>query len=145
MKIGLREVFPAILLMYSSWTDIRRREISGRALMIFGVVGLLFTYIGIQLEGFLFCTGILLGLFLMVLSVLTQGELGMGDGLLVLVIGLFLGGEKTLAVLLTGMLLAALFSMTMLVARGFMRRHPFPFVPFLLGGFALNLGLSYFV
>lgn len=79
--------------------------------------------------------GIGVGLVICILSRCTGGSIGAGDGLILTVTGVFLGGSANLELLLTSLLYAAVFSLGILTFGKKNRRQEIPFVPFLLLGY----------
>ena len=81
------------------------------------------------------------------LTVLLSGVLeeafGYGDSVLILIMGGFLGFWDILALLTGAFILAAAFSLILLIRSRFQRKDTFPFVPFLtaayLGGMAFGI------
>ena len=126
----MRILLPGILLIYTSITDIRERAISGVALMIFTVAGIMCLWLGRSLNPVDSIFGALIGLCLVIVSFCTKGELGMGDALLLLVTGIFLGFERNLTLLFSALMLSSLFSVYLLIREKNIKKE-YPFVPFL--------------
>lgn len=74
--------------------------------------------------------GILVGIFLFVVSRLSRGEIGQGDALVYIVSGLALGFYRTLKLLMLSLFLAAMAGLALLVIRRVGRKYTMPFVPF---------------
>lgn len=77
------------------------------------------------------------GVLLAGLSVLTEGKIGLGDGIVVLSLGLLLGCRNTLIVVLCGLLLSAVWSAGLLIRKKAGKESRIPLMPFLLAGFAI--------
>ena len=141
-------LFVGVLFLYCGVQDIRRKEIGKIGLLVgLGVVLSLLLLDGIAKQN-LFAAdallwknlwGILPGICVCVLSYVTRGGIGKGDGYLLCVSGLALGVEANLAVLFYGLLAAGLFSGVLLVLRKVKRETKLPFVPFLCGGYLILL------
>ena len=69
------------LLGVSSWTDIKRKEISTIVVVIFGLIGLFLLFSKRNLTYISIFGGILVGIFVLLLSYITRGNIGIGDGL----------------------------------------------------------------
>ena len=134
----MRILLPGLLLVYTSITDIKERAISGIALIGFSLAGLLCLFFGrtLSLPDSIF--GALIGIVLAIVSLCTKGELGMGDALLLLVTGLFLGFERNLSLLLTALILSSIYSVFLLIRDRDIKRE-YPFVPFLLAAYLLDI------
>lgn len=79
-----------------------------------------------------------LGVCFMALSKLSR-EIGMGDGILLVILGLMLGLRKLIGVLFLALLLCALTAGVLCLMGRAGRRSRLPFVPFLLLGFLITL------
>lgn len=79
------------------------------------------------------------GVMILLLGYLMKGEIGMGDGILVLISGLFLGVHRTFLLLMYAVLSSGLAALYLLVVRKVQRRCEMPFVPFLLIGYVIVL------
>lgn len=130
----MRTVCIVLFLGLNAWRDARRREISLISAAIFGAAGLLFCV----------CRGgsiwqrmvslVIAGCFLG-LSVLTRGEIGMGDGVLLAALGTVLDVEEFLTMLLLGLLGSSIWALVLLAVFRKGRKTEIPFVPFLLLGY----------
>lgn len=135
----MREILPGILLLYSSYTDVKRREISGLWLCIFGVLGLFCQIFGRSITLFQCLLGVLIGIILICVSIMTKGKLGFGDGLLLCITGLFLGFNSNALLIMGAVFLSAIFSVLLALKSAIKDsiglKHAmnieFPFVPFL--------------
>ncbi len=120
-----------LLLFWNAFRDLRRHEISLPSLGLFTIAGLLANLLlGYQSEKHMM-TGLGVGLFLLLASALTKGAIGLGDGLMLCVTGIFLGGEENFQLLTAGLFLCAVtlgFGLILGKARW---KQRFPFVPFL--------------
>lgn len=79
--------------------------------------------------------GLLPGVFLLLLSVFSQGGIGIGDGLLLLVIGLGNGLETTILILWIAFFTGGVYAASLLLLKKAGRKTSFPFLPFLLLGY----------
>lgn len=140
----LMEVILFILLCICSGFDIRKKEIP----LVILIAGIL-TGLGIEL--FQICKGLtsiagagtslLPGAFFILLSFCTGEKVGYGDGLLLIMSGLFLGFSKCFLVLCISLVLASAFALVLLVFRKAGRDSRLPLVPFI----AVGMGVSFFV
>lgn len=115
--------------------DIRKKKISARYLWIFGAAGIAVNMIQRSLSVSGMLLGAAVGLALVAVSLLTRGNIGLGDGLLLMTAGIFLGGSGALELLFLSLLYAALVSLGMLAFRRWKRKREIPFVPFLFLGY----------
>lgn len=119
------------LLGVSSWLDIKRKEISTIVLVIFGLIGIILLFSKRNLTYLSVFGGILVGIIVLILSYITRGDIGIGDGLILIVTGIFLGGYKNFELLLGALALSAIFSCLLLFINKNMKQE-IPFIPFLL-------------
>ncbi|MCI9136819.1 MAG: hypothetical protein HFH48_04535 [Lachnospiraceae bacterium] len=127
------------LLGLCSWEDIKSKELTVIYILMFGIGGMLLHLFCPIHSIYSIMWGILLGVILMVLSWLTGGTIGMGDGILLVVTGVYLGGANNLELFLTGLLLAAFWSLGLLLFHRKGGREKIAFVPFLLAAYLLML------
>ncbi len=136
------------LVLLCAVFDIKKRVIPIRILIIGGMLGL-----GICLGqmyqtkqsamDFMMTFGcsLLPGSFLLLLGFLTGEKVGYGDGLLLLVVGLFLGFYPCLLILCSSLVLLSLCALILLCLRKVNKSSRLPFVPFL----AMGMGVGFFV
>ena len=127
------------LLGLCSWEDIKRKELTIVYILLFGIGGMLLHLFWPVHSIYSIMWGILLGTVMMMLSWLSRGTIGMGDGILLVVTGVYLGGIDNLELFLMGLMLAACWSLGLLVFRGKGGKEEIAFVPFLLAAYVLML------
>ena len=79
--------------------------------------------------------GGLLGLFFIILSKVTKGQIGIGDGYVLCALGVILGISKATILLSYAFLLTSIVSIVLLVFFRCNRKKTIPFVPFLFLGY----------
>lgn len=125
------------LLGICSLEDVKHKQLRVIYILMFGIGGVvLHLFVPICSIYSILC-GMLLGVLMLLISAVTRGSVGMGDGVLLVVTGVYLGGYQNLVLLMTGLLLSALWSLGLLALKKKKRKDEIAFVPFLL--------LSYFV
>ncbi len=124
------------LLSLCSFEDVKYRRLTVIYIFMFGIAGVILHMFAPVCSIYSILWGMLLGLVLILISAATRGSLGMGDGILLVVTGVYLGGYGNLQLFLYGLLLSALCSLGLLVLKRKKRKDEIAFVPFLL--------LSYF-
>ena len=125
------EYCTVLLLVWNSWTDIRRHAVSLPSLGIFAAAGLLWNLLFPYQEAVEAAAGAGTGLLVLAAAAVTRGAVGFGDGLLLCVTGILLGGTENLSLLMAGSLLCAAVLGTGLVFGKVRWKQKFPFVPFL--------------
>lgn len=79
------------------------------------------------------------GAAVILLSIITGGKIGMGDGILLCITGLSLGFWGNMELFCLALMLAAGLSIILLVLQKADRRMSIPFVPFMLAGYLILL------
>lgn len=134
-KILFTKLCIGSLLGISTFIDIKTRSVSFKVLLAYGILGVFNIFLFDKQNLLTALSGAFIGVIILVLSKLTRGGIGMGDGLLLIVTGLFLGIWKNTELLLGSFFLAALFSIVLLIAKKADRKKEIPFIPFLLLSF----------
>lgn len=75
------------------------------------------------------------GLVFFILAYITKGAIGEGDGLVLIVAGVFSGISCILRVLVSAVFLSSGYALFLSIVRKKSRKYEMPFVPFLLLGF----------
>ena len=127
----------------NSWIDIQKKQISLVSVGFFMAVGILYECV-VQNKNPDVFWGLLPGAVLLGVSKLSREALGMGDALLMLVLGIYLGLEAALDVLLLALFLADVWAGILIVVGKKGRNYAFPFVPFLLIGYVGRWLLCHF-
>ena len=128
------------LLLLAALTpeDIKKKTISLNKVMLFAILAIIYRGLTKQI----FCgeaVGCLMpGAVLLLLSAITKESIGFGDGVVVMVLGLWIGGWFTMLAVCIGMLFAGIYGGVCLIRK---RKEPIAFVPFLLLG--VEVALAY--
>ena len=132
----MQKVLVLGLLGLCSLEDVKYRRLTVIYILMFGIAGVVLHLFTPVCSIYSMLWGMLLGIVLILISIATRGSLGMGDGILMVVTGVYLGGYGNLQLFLYGLLLSALCSLGLLVLKKKKKKDEIAFVPFLL--------LSYF-
>ena len=90
---GVKEICVLGFLGINSWIDIRKKQVSLLLIIIFAVCGTVWTiYSRRNVSGVLMCVGT--GFLFVLISILTEGAVGMGDGWLLMALGTVLYPEE---------------------------------------------------
>ena len=109
------------VLALNSIHDIKRREIILSSVILYGTFGIVFGWIP--------------GIVLILLSVASKGNIGIGDGIMICAIGCWYEFMETVGILFLGLLLTIPCSL-ILWKCGWTNKE-LPFLPFLCGGWIL--------
>lgn len=118
--------------------DIKYQEISVLPVLVLGVV-----ISGVRLWNGTGVAELLLGLipgvFLLLASFFTRGSVGVGDGLVLLVLGIGCGFERTVFMFWTALFAGGVYAAILLLSKKAGRKTLFPFLPFLFLGYTLGV------
>lgn len=123
------------ILAYNSGKDIKTKEIPLLANVLFGILGSGWSLYTGDLEPSLLCGGIILGGFIFLLGILTKEAIGIGDGVLLMVTGSFLGGTENFLLFFFALLGAGSYAALLLVLKKAGKKTAIPFAPFLLASY----------
>jgi len=126
------KIILGILLLLCGVQDFIKRKI-GIPIVIFGVLLTIICIPFCRTVSLLerFC-GLGIGILVLVISKITEGKIGLGDGLLLCITGMGMGFWSNLELFGMALFFAALTSILLLVSRRADRKKSIPFVPFLL-------------
>lgn len=127
------------LLGWCSLEDIKQKKLTVLYILMFGVGGVFLHLVAPVCSIYSMLWGMLLGLALILVSMVTRGSVGLGDGILLVVTGVYLGGSRNLELFMIGLLLAALWSLGLMVVKKKKGKEEIAFVPFLLISYLLMM------
>ena len=135
----MQSVVLLILLSICAVEDLKQKEVTVTYILLFGIIGVFLHlfYPGCSVYSMLW--GLLLGIAVMAMSVLTHGEIGLGDGILLTVTGVYLGGYQNLELFLIGICLAGVWSLGVILLKKKKRKDKIAFMPFLIMAYAFML------
>lgn len=128
------DVITLLFLVFNSWTDLKKREISVFLTAVYVGAGLL-NSIWLQRDILEVMLTIGIGLIILAFSIVTSGSIGMGDAWIILALGLMLSADIFMKTLCIGMLMAAVYAGILLMICKKGRRTEIAFIPFLLVGY----------
>lgn len=114
-----------IFLLYEAIEDLKSRSVSVVSLAVAAVVGIVGNLFLWQIEFASVIDGSIIGLTLIAASIISMGAFGLGDGVVFLITGIYLGGAMNLELVLMAMLMAMLYGMVMHFFRRKIREIPF--------------------
>ena len=147
------EVFEIILetvlflgLFYFAWADYKTKLLRVKCLLLFGCVGIILRMLPetLFMEGnsitwqwdmkvlWQIIAGMLVGVILLVIALISRESIGAGDGLLFIATGAFLNWEQNLALLFGGLLLIGSYSVVCLLLKKKEKNDRVALIPFVL-------------
>lgn len=137
--MAVKNCVVSIFLILNAIKDIRKKEISIPSVIVWGLSGIIWMFLDSDFGWIAGLAGLIPGISLAALGVLSRGAVGFGDGLLLMVTGLYLGIQTTAAGLFWGLIICAAWGIIMIFLRRGTRNTELPFAPFLLIGVLLNM------
>jgi leader peptidase (prepilin peptidase)/N-methyltransferase len=136
------------LLTIYSWQDILEQKISVNRLIFGFAVAFIGSFScgdpgtvqGLQEYTFKILIGMIPGGMMVFLARIMKSRMGVGDGLVLMIVGVLLGSRVAFAVLVVALVLAFIYSCVLVLRRK--RNATFPFVPFYLLGIACVWSMS---
>lgn len=139
METGMEWVISFIFIAICAAEDIRKKEVPVAILALFGILSLVYIGVWGKREWMDVIFSFIPGVSLLLLSLCTRESIGYGDGLVTFVLGILMGWEGCLAVVMIGLLSSAVTALVLLICRKAGGKSRIPFVPFL----AVGLGVLY--
>lgn len=128
-------------LVLCSYQDLKRKQINTMLIFIGVVVIFTASFIQEELDVLERILGLIPGILLILLSYITRGQIGIGDGLVICGFGICFGLLETVILLAYGLFGSAIFSIIILCILKANKKMTIPFVPFILMGY---LGVVFF-
>lgn len=120
------------MLVFCTIEDCRRKRILLGPVLLFGILGLILHLYYRNISIWNLLAGCLIGVILLLISKVTSGKIGIGDGLILIVTGVYLGFEDNTILFMHGLLFCGIWSLILLVTRKKKGTDEVPFIPFLL-------------
>lgn len=128
-----------LVLVAFSIEDAKTRKISVLPILFF-IPCLLFAIFGREQMEWTDCMGgILVGLLFCAVSHLKKESIGIGDGVIILLLGVSLGARRVLYILVIAFFLTALAAGVLFLLHKADKKTRLPFIPFLLGGYIVEI------
>ncbi len=138
----LESCFVLGMLGIGSIEDLKSRRLHVSMLCSFGIVGVVLHLLLEKGEIVSILGGVMIGMALIVISLLTRGRVGLGDGLALMVTGIFLGFERNLMLFMVSQCLVACFALFLMIFKKKGRHYEIPYIPFLLVSYVGLLALG---
>ena len=139
--IVIKEIVLLAGLGIMSVEDIRKKGIKRLWLIGLGIVGLIFTIADAEVLCVSFLLRFVPGVVFVLLAWATREQIGMGDALLILVMGWYLNAIELVDVCLLAFFIAGLVALVLLVVIKKSKKFELPMVPFIFAGYVVMLCL----
>ena len=139
---NLRFVFVLTVLIIEAVTDFKKKEVNIIFPILLAAAAVVMLFFSKDISLINAIIGIAEGLLLILISVLTKGQIGMGDGILLAACGLMLGGRDNLIMFFFACLSSAVVSALIMIIKKEDKKTKIPFAPFMIPGFLIMVLLS---
>ncbi|MGN0348290.1 MAG: prepilin peptidase [Roseburia sp.] len=126
-------------LAAAAYKDYREQKVYVQGMLGVGMLGILLQIVYQSPALFDMLAGAAIGVGVLVLAWLTKESIGFGDGIAVVVSGIFLGFWKNLELILAALFLAGVAALLLLVIKKRGRKYRVAFLPFLAAAYLLQL------
>jgi leader peptidase (prepilin peptidase)/N-methyltransferase len=130
------------LLLFCTIQDFVKMKVQVWVIGMGGIVTLLYLPFAESIDIAGRIGGLAIGLTVILLSKVTAGKIGMGDGILLCITGIGLGFWRNLELFGLALFLAAILSIFLLFMKRVDRKQSIPFIPFLFIGYLILLVAS---
>ena len=138
----IKEIVLLAGLGIMSVEDNRKKGIKRLWLIGLGIVGLIFTVADAEVLCVSFLLRFVPGVVFVLLAWATREQIGMGDALLILVMGWYLNAIELVDVCLLAFFIAGLVALVLLVVIKKSKKFELPMVPFIFAGYVVMLCLQ---
>lgn len=132
----MKHIVFIISYLYFLYNDFRKREIDYTAISIYAIVSLLTLFIcskEIEMNKFIdISLSVCFGLVIYFLSYISREGLGIGDAMYFVINGFLLSLKENLILFLSGLLIAFIVSIVLIITKRKVNNNSFPFLPCLL-------------
>ena len=131
-----------IVLVIEALKDFRKKEVNIPILGIMAIAAMIMVFLGKDISVSNAIIGLAEGVLLILVSVMTKGQIGIGDGILLAACGLMLGGKDNMVMFFFACLSSAIVSVLIMIIKKADKKTKIPFVPFMIPGFLIMVLLS---
>ena len=125
------------LLGICSVEDLKTKKVSACYLISFALLAVYLQVRHIHLSLPSVLGGAALGLVFLGITILRMDAMGLGDGLVLMVVGIFLGFRESVEVMVIAVFLTAIYALFLLIVRRKDKQTEIAFIPFLFISFLL--------
>lgn len=135
----MKLIFMFVFLLLCTYFDMKEKRIPFYLFFAFGVIGILFLFISQEKEVLPALQGAIVGIGVLFLAKVTREGIGYGDGIILLITGLYLGLRQNALLFLLAILLSSVFALVFWMVKRVDRKTEIPFVPFLAAAFLIQV------
>lgn len=126
-------IWGMVIILICTVTDIKERYVNtGFCIINILLAAIIHTVVG---NGFLaVCQGFIVGVIFIIISCLSRGTIGKGDGLLIMTVGSIVGLKLSVMIVVWAFMSCTIASLVAVVMGKLTMKSQIPFVPFILIG-----------
>ncbi len=132
-----------IFLFIVAFKDLKTKEVSIKLCGVFSGIGLLLIILkimsGYEISLLSLLGGMALGAAFLLISAFSRGALGMGDGLVMTICGLYMGFEINLEIIFLAFLASAIIGSILWIMKKKRKKETIAFLPFVMAGYVLSI------
>lgn len=129
-RMKITEIIVIVLLSVCAIEDIKEKVVSMSMIVGFGALGVIVQCCLRNVSIWSVLGGMGIGLLIIVLSCLTKGGIGIGDGMLLITTGIYLGVKENFLLLLVALFGVALWALLLILIQKITFKKEIPFIPF---------------
>ena len=134
-----------IIILGVIWVfDIKRKKIPVYMLIILAAAGIISNFTVGEFDIEKRIIAMLPGMILLIVSMITKQQIGYGDGMIILIMGLYIDIDDILSIVLSSFLLSSIAAIILMTVFKKKKNFEMAFSPFLLIGYGLVKGV-YFI
>lgn len=119
-----------ILLAVGAWCDIKTRRLPVSLIVTGGLAGILYQCLVNGIIGIVQFSGMAVGMLMIGISRIGRAGIGLGDGVLFLVLGMFYSFDQMIELLMKASIMTGVFGLILMVSKKGSLKTELPFVPF---------------
>lgn len=135
----MKIVFVFVFLLLCAYFDMKEKKIPCYLFFAFGIIGVLFLFISQEKEVLPALQGAIVGIGVLFLAKVTEEGIGYGDGIILLITGMYLGLRQNVLLFLMAIILSSVFALLFWLVKRVDRKTELPFVPFLAAAFLIQV------
>lgn len=127
------------MLGLSAYKDYRNKKVSLYCVLLQGIVGVILHILFQERSLADILAGMGIGAVVLIMSWVSGGKIGLGDGMILVISGIFLGFWKNLELFMVALLFSGMWALFLLTVKKKGRNYRMPFLPFLLAAYLFML------
>lgn len=133
-------ILAGIFIIICSIEDIKSKQVSLKICIIFSIIGIITGVFGLNKSIIFFLGSVIPSIIIAVVSIITRNGIGMGDAIIIGVLGLYLGVSDIILILMMALLISGVYGCYLLIIKKKNGKDTLAFVPFILCSFIIVQG-----